>query len=198
MYRLITEFRILIRTMPAADLMFLVDASFVDMGSHWEPIDEVTEDVHGGYEITVGRNRSARAWARGIQMASSTYPYTNPGKNLGSASGDNKPPTGTRSVDLTIAGAVERELTDCFREDKWKDSAGKWHSYNGENRGVNGIIPESGLDKQRTGRAIANADITELVFNSNKTSSLERKNIIVPDVTAEQYNKSIELRRKQT
>ena len=170
--------------MPPGDLAFQVDASFADMGSCTMPKDELTEKIHGGYELLVGRNRSARAWEKGIQMASVMLQFQTFGRRLGAYSGKDKPPTGTFTADPRIASAVENRLTRDFQEDQWKDRAGEWHDYTSDNIGVNGLIPEHGEDGQRVGRAILRNDVDAVVFNSSGASSVSRKNPIKAELTA--------------
>ena len=65
--------------MPEADLAFVFDCCFHDLGSYYAPADEVTEVVYWLYELIVGRHFSDRAWIRGVERASCTLPVDEPG-----------------------------------------------------------------------------------------------------------------------
>jgi hypothetical protein len=58
--RLISELRVLIATMPLADLLFLLYISFTYMGSYSAPTDEFTEIIHRLNEKLAGRKKRAR------------------------------------------------------------------------------------------------------------------------------------------
>jgi hypothetical protein len=75
--RLITELRVLIATMPLADLLFLLDMSFTDMGSYFAPTDESTEIIHWLYEKLAGRKKG-RGWIAAVSRLSTTLASQEP------------------------------------------------------------------------------------------------------------------------
>ena len=69
--RLITELRVLIAAMPLADLLFLLDMSFTDMGSYFAPTDEFIEIVHLLYEKSAGKKKG-RGWVAAVSRFSTS------------------------------------------------------------------------------------------------------------------------------
>jgi len=73
--RLITELRVLIATMPLAnlpDLLFLLgDMSFTDMGSYFAPTDEFIEIIHLLYEKSAGKKKG-RGWVAAVSRFSTS------------------------------------------------------------------------------------------------------------------------------
>jgi len=58
--RLVIDFKVQVATMPLSDLVFLFDATFTDMGSHFVPNDELTEIIHSHYERLVALEPGTR------------------------------------------------------------------------------------------------------------------------------------------
>jgi len=109
--RLISELRVLIATMPLADLLFLLDISFTDMGSYSALTDIFTEIIHRLNEKLAGRKKKgAVGLLLHLSRLSTTVASQEPGRNVGTTSGAYLPPSGFREVDIFIATRVWQHL----------------------------------------------------------------------------------------
>ena len=193
--RLITELRVLIATMPLADLLFLLDMTFTDMGSYFAPTDEFTEVIHWLYEKLAGRRRE-RGWVSAITRLSTTLASQEPGRNLGTSSGAHLSPSGFRSVDIFIASRVQQNLEKMIKEDGWVDKDGKFHSHD-ERYGFGGLLPLHGTDIQQVGRAVLEADVSKIIFGGKFASSVRRSNPVRLTLSAAAEIKRSERREEQ-
>jgi hypothetical protein len=193
--RLITELRVLHATMPLADLLFLVDNTFTDMGSYFAPTDEFTEIIHWLYEKLAGRRRE-RGWVSAVTRLSTTLASQEPGRNLGTSSGAHLPPSGFRSVDIFIASRVQEYLENAIKKDGWLDKDGKFHSHD-ERYGFGGALPLHATDIQRVGRAVLEDDVSKIIFGGKSASSVRRSNPVRITLSAAAECKRSERREKQ-
>ena len=193
--RLITELRVLIATMPLADLLFLLDMTFTDMGSYFAPTDEFTEVIHWLYEKLVGRRRE-RGWVASITRLSTTLSSQEPGRNLGTSSGAHLPPSGFREVDMFIVSRVQQHLHTVIQDDGWVDKDGTLHPHD-EIYGFGGPLPLHAKDSQRVGRAILKDDVSKIIFGGKSASSVSRSNPVRMTLTAAAESKRRENREKQ-
>ena len=182
--------------MPDADLAFLHEKLFVDMGSHFVSTDEFTEDCHWLYELVIGRNRNANEWKDAVRNFSGRAAYTSPGNKLGTASGENKTPTGHRQLRRFIPCAVQNLLHDTYGDTTWRDLNGVERTYD-HCSGVGGDLSLYARDPQRTGRAIFIEDIEKNVFKSGTNSLPKRRRPRNLTVTSEKYEKAKRERESQ-
>ena len=133
--------------MPEADLAFVFDCCFHDLGSYYALTNEVTEVVYWLYELIVGRLFSDRAWIRSVERASCTLPVDEPGCNLGSASGAQKAPSGFQVVDNYIQASTQLKTQKHFSAEggQWMGQDGCLHG-DRELMGVGGGLPPLGQD----------------------------------------------------
>lgn len=198
--RLIVDFRVQVATMPLADLAFLFEAMFTDMGSYFAPSDEVTEIIHSIYERLVGRSRRDRSWVKGVVRVSMTLPHEEPGRRLGSASGVGRAPSGHRECNMWISSATRQRLEGTFGEDEVEGQEVNIDGARSSARaavGFGGEIPPLAMDSQQTGRALLRADVQRLVFGGSSASAAKRPTPPRPHLTAEHALKARLRRRAQ-
>jgi len=194
--RIITDFMIQVRTMSDAELAFLHDCMFTDMGFHFQGNDELTETFHWLFARLVPGHRSGTARFKAIERLTCTMHSSEPGCNLGSLSGATKAPTGFQNTDIYIHGAVMNKLKGAFRTGDWTDQDGNKHGYE-EQAGVAGPLPAHAADVQKLGRAISRADIKTNVFGSG-ASSVRRSNPPSVELTVAKALAAAEKRENQT
>ena len=183
--------------MPDADLAFLHEKLFVDMGSHFVSTDEFTEDCHWLYDLVIGRNRNANEWKDAVRNFSGRAAYTSPGNKFGTASGENKTPTGQRTLRQYIPCAVQNLFHDTYGDTTWRDIDGVERLYD-QCRGVGGELSIYARDPQRTGRAIFIEDMEKYVFQSGSNSLPQRQRPRNLTVTSEKHEKAKLERENQT
>ncbi|MEO1478354.1 MAG: hypothetical protein AAFV01_07230, partial [Bacteroidota bacterium] len=186
----LTEFMVMLRTMPERDLAMVCMLMFVDMGiSGFVGADEFTENLHWLINDQIGSFASEAAFRERVKHCTVHMASSRAGCGLGASRRSRKPPVGFLKVKFFIVAQVRNYLRGHFFLRKpdvdallWLDPAGKEYHCESASRDVDARANEDfgnqlpanfldghsatpvSLDPMRAGRAIVRMDDALTLF----------------------------------